>query len=99
MIRTLPRVNTLNVGDSKLPAFVPYVLRHAALTLLGTKAGGDIFVLARIAGHSTISVTQRYIPTQADAISRVLAARLPRVGTKLGTERKSVRKQESRKKS
>jgi hypothetical protein len=29
------------------------------------KAGGDVFVLARIAGHSSISVTQRYIHPQA----------------------------------
>jgi|HubBroStandDraft_2_1064218.scaffolds.fasta_scaffold537921_2 hypothetical protein len=35
------------------------------------KAGGDVFVLARIAGHSSISVTQRYIHPQADAINRV----------------------------
>src|ERR1035437_7610926 len=81
--------------DSKVTAFVPYVLRHTALTRLGERAGGDIFVLARIAGHSTISVTQRYIHPQADAISRVFAAQLPGVGTKLGTARKSRGKRAS----
>jgi integrase len=75
--------------DSGVTAFVPYTLRHTSLTRLGEKAGGDIFVLARIAGHRTISVTQRYIHPQADAISRVFAASLPRVGTKLGTSGKS----------
>ena len=72
--------------------FVPYVLRHTALTRLGEKAGGDIFVLAKIAGHSTISVTQRYVHPQADAIRRVFAAHLPRVGTKLGTRGNSRKK-------
>jgi integrase len=74
--------------ESGVRAFVPYTLRHTSLTILGEKAGGDIFVLARIAGHSTISVTQRYIHPEADAISRVFAASLPKVGTKLGTLRK-----------
>jgi integrase len=81
---------------SKVSPFVPYVLRHTALTRLGAAAGGDIFVLARIAGHSTISVTQRYIHPQADAISRVFAAQLPKVGTKLGTVKNSTRKREPR---
>jgi hypothetical protein len=40
-------------------------------------------VLARIAGHSTIAITQRYIHPQADAINRVFAT-APRVGTGTG---------------
>jgi integrase len=71
--------------DSGVKAFVPYTLRHTALTNLGEKAGGDVFVLARIAGHSSITVTQRYIHPQADAINRVFAASQMLVGTKLGT--------------
>jgi len=67
--------------DSGVKAFVPYTLRHTALTNLGEKAGGDVFVLARIAGHSSITVTQRYIHPQAEAINRVFS----QVGTKLGT--------------
>ena len=73
--------------DSGVTTFVPYTLRHTALTRLGASAGGDVFVLARIAGHSTITITQRYIHPQADAIDRVFAA--SEVGTKLGTVRKS----------
>jgi len=61
-----------------------YTLRHTALTNLGEKARGDVFVLARIAGHSSITVTQRYIHPQADAINRVFAASQVLVGTKLG---------------
>ena len=60
--------------DSAVEEFVPYVLRHTALTRLGEAAGGDVFVLARIAGHSSITVTQRYVHPQADAIQRVFAA-------------------------
>jgi integrase len=68
--------------------FVPYTLRHTALTNLGEAAGGDVFVQARIAGHSTITVTQRYIHPQAAAINRVFAASQSLVGTKLGTPKK-----------
>jgi len=71
-------------------AFVPYVLRHTALTRLGEAARGDVFVLAQIAGHSSITFTQRYIHPQADAISRVFAA--TQVGTNLGTKGKSTKK-------
>ena len=66
---------------SKVTDFVPYVLRHTALTRLGEVAGGDVFVLARIAGHSSITITHRYVHPQADAINRVFS----QVGTKLGT--------------
>jgi integrase len=71
--------------DSGVKAFVPYTLRHTALTNLGEKAGGDVFVLARIAGHSSITVIQRYIHPQADAINRVFAASQSHLGTILGT--------------
>jgi integrase len=49
--------------------FEPYCLRHSALTLLA-ESGCDAFTLARIAGHSSITITQRYIHPQADAIER-----------------------------
>jgi integrase len=74
--------------DSGVKAFVPYTLRHTALTRLGDAAGGDVFVLARIAGHSSITVTQRYVHPQADAINRVFAASQLPVGTKVGTPKK-----------
>ena len=73
------------LADAGVKAFVPYTLRHTALTNLGEKAGGNVFVLAQIAGHSSITVTQRYIHPQADAISRVFAASQSQVGTNLGT--------------
>jgi len=57
---------------SQLKPFVPYVLRHTALTRLA-QAGADVFTLARIAGHSSITITQRYVHPQADAIERAFA--------------------------
>jgi integrase len=85
--------------DSTVAPFPPYSLRHTALTRLGEAAGGDVFALARIAGHSSITITQRYVHPQAETIDRVFAKarqlqdqrskarKKPsqRVGTKLGT--------------
>jgi integrase len=56
-------------GTGKLKPFPPYTLRHTALTNLAA-AGCDAFTLARIAGHSSITITQRYCHPQADAIER-----------------------------
>jgi integrase len=47
--------------------FEPYCLRHTSLTRLA-EAGCDAFTLARIAGHSSITITQRYCHPQAEAI-------------------------------
>jgi integrase len=50
-------------------SFQPYCLRHTALTRLA-EAGCDAFTLARIAGHSSITITQRYCHPQAEAVER-----------------------------
>jgi integrase len=75
------------LDDSGVQDFVPYVLRHTALTRLGEKAAGNVFALASIAGHSSITVTQRYVHPQADTINRIFTSKLP-VGTKLSTTKK-----------
>ena len=85
------------LNDSGVEAFVPYTLRHTALTHLGEAAGGNVFVLARIAGHSSINVTLRYVHPQADAINRVFAASHLLVGTKLGTAKKLAKAKEQKK--
>ena len=56
-------------GTKEIQFFQPYILRHTALTQLAN-SGCDVFTLARIAGHSSITITQRYVHPQADAIER-----------------------------
>jgi len=99
--KALDRVNkkAKEAGTRELKPFEPYVLRHTALTQLA-QAGCDAFTLARIAGHSSITITQRYIHPQADAIERAFApfgaesttspqrSENRQVGTKLGTAKK-----------
>lgn len=89
-------------GTRELAPFEPYILRHTALTQLA-QAGCDAFTLARIAGHSSITITQRYIHPQADAIERAFAPfgaesvtsdrrqENREVGTKLGTAEKLLK--------
>jgi hypothetical protein len=62
-------------------------LRLTAYCSYPALAGGDVFALARIAGHSSITVTQRYVHPQADTINRIFTSQLL-VGTKLGTPKK-----------
>jgi Phage integrase family len=59
--------------DSGVAPFVPYVLRHTALTRLAKSTNGDVFALARIAGHSSITITQRYVHPQAETIEGIFA--------------------------
>jgi integrase len=61
-----------NQHTAEVKPFPPYCLRHTALTNLAA-AGCDAFTLARIAGHSSITITQRYCHPQADAIERAFA--------------------------
>jgi len=58
--------------NPEIKPFEPYCLRHTALTNLAA-AGCDAFTLARIAGHSSITITMRYCHPQADAIERAFA--------------------------
>lgn len=47
--------------------FVLYSLRHTFLTRLG-QSGCDVWTLARIAGHSTIGISARYVHPSEDAV-------------------------------
>jgi len=47
--------------------FVLYSLRHTFLTRLG-ESGCDAWTLARIAGHSNISISQRYVHPSENAV-------------------------------
>ena len=47
--------------------FVLYTLRHTFLTRLG-QYGCDVWTLARIAGHSTLAISQRYVHPSEEAV-------------------------------
>jgi len=49
--------------------FVLHSLRHTFLTRLG-EAGVDAFTIMRIAGHSTITVSQKYVHPSTEAMER-----------------------------
>jgi integrase len=92
--------HTRAVRDSNVEAFVPYVLRHTALTRLGGAAGGDVFALARVAGHSSITITQRDVHPQADTIGGIFAKAFELSGVKqksLGVATKSATLKNSKK--
>jgi integrase len=52
---------------SKVRPFVLYSLRHTFLTRLG-QSGCDVWTLARIAGHSSIAISARYVHPSEDAV-------------------------------
>ena len=52
----------------KLPAdFVIHSLRHTMLTRLG-EAGAGAFTIMRIAGHSHVTVSQRYVHSSPESL-------------------------------
>jgi integrase len=53
--------------EVKYEDFTPHSLRHTFLTRLGA-AGADAFTIMRIAGHSSITVSQRYVHPTAGTI-------------------------------
>jgi integrase len=73
---------------SEVTPFVPYTMRHTALTRFGEAADNNIFAAAQIAGHSSLTTTKRYVHPQAEAINRVFAASQFLLGTKMGTSKK-----------
>ena len=73
----------------KLPAdFVLHSLRHTFGTRLG-EAGADAFTIMRLMGHSTVTVSQRYVHPSPEAVElafgRLMALNLQKVGTNIGT--------------
>jgi len=54
----------------KMPAdFVIHSLRHTMLTRLG-EAGADAFSIMKIAGHSSVTVSQRYVHPTPEGMDR-----------------------------
>jgi integrase len=60
---------------SKVRPFVLYSLRHTFLTRLGA-SGCNVWTLARIAGHSSIAISARYVHPSEDAVLTAMS-RLP----------------------
>jgi integrase len=52
-----------------LPPFVLYTLRHTFLTRLG-ESGCDPWTLARVAGHSSITISARYVHPSDEAVQK-----------------------------
>jgi integrase len=75
-----------NLGWSK--DFVIHSLRHTMLTRLGD-ADIDAFTIMKIAGHSTVTVSQRYVHPSTDAMERAIGKLSS--GALFGTKRKSAR--------
>ena len=51
--------------------FVLYSLRHTFLTRLG-QSGCNVWTLARIAGHNSITMSARYVHPSEDAVLNAL---------------------------
>ena len=49
--------------------FVLHSLRHTCLTRLG-EAGADAFTIMKLAGHSSVTVSQRYVHPTPESVER-----------------------------
>ena len=58
-------------SQGKVRPFVLYSLWHTFLTRLG-ESGRDAWTLARIAGHSSISISARYVHFSEDAVHEAM---------------------------
>lgn len=57
---------------AKIRPFEVYCIRHTFLTRLG-ESGCDVWTLARVAGHSNITISQRYVHPSEDAVLNALS--------------------------
>jgi integrase len=78
----------------KLPAdFVLHSLRHTFGTRLG-ESGADAFTIMKLMGHSTITVSQKYVHPSTDAMKAAIRgmseSALPKVSTKVVKMQKQV---------
>jgi integrase len=64
---TLKKQHRKALKASKLSPFVLYSLRHTFLTRLGS-SGCDVWTLARIAGHSSLAMSYRYVHPSEDRV-------------------------------
>jgi len=69
---TLKKQHQKAIKISKVRPFVLYTLRHTFLTRLGA-SGCDVWTLARIAGHSSIGISSRYVHPSQDRVLDAMA--------------------------
>jgi integrase len=69
---TLKKQHRNALKNSNVRPFVLYSLRHTFLTRLG-ESGCDVWTLARIAGHSSIAMSNRYVHPSADKVLDAMA--------------------------
>jgi integrase len=65
-------------NDKPVRPFVLYTLRHTFLTRLGA-SGCNVWTLARIAGHSSIQMSSRYVHPSEDSVLNALSILQPEV--------------------
>lgn len=70
---TLRRSHKAALKESEVTPFVLYSARHTFLTRLGA-SGCDVWTLMALAGHSSITMSSRYVHPHADTIDRAFAA-------------------------
>src|SRR5450631_1860739 len=68
---TLKKQHKKALRISRVRPFVLYSLRHTFLTRLG-ESGCDAWTLARIAGHSSVAMSARYVHPSEDAVLAAL---------------------------
>jgi integrase len=68
---TLKKQHKKALGLSRVRPFVLYSLRHTFLTRLG-ESGCDAWTLARIAGHSSVAMSARYVHPSEGAVFAAL---------------------------
>jgi integrase len=67
-------------NEKPMRPFVLYSLRHTFLARLG-ESGCNVWTLARIAGHSSIALSARYVHPSDDAVLNALNQMQPKSGT------------------
>jgi integrase len=68
---SLKRQHREALRASGVRPFVLYSLRHTFLTRLG-ESGCDAWTLARIAGHSSVAISARYVHPSEDAVLKAM---------------------------
>ena len=67
---TVKKLHYAALKESNIPPFPPYILRHTALTGFAKKT--DAFTLAKLAGHSSVTMTDRYVHPEMQRVRAAL---------------------------